>query len=466
MAFVFYDTETTGIEPAFDQILQFAAVKTDDDLNEVDRFNIRCRLLPHVVPSPGALLTNRVTPDMLVNPRFPSHYDAIKKIRAKLVDWSPATFVGYNSIQFDEDILRQAFFQTLHPLYLTNTNGNTRGDVLRMAHASHAYEPDCLVIPADEKGRQIFKLDKLAPVNGFLHNDAHEALADVLATIHLARCIRAKAPKVWEALNLTAKKSNVIQALNSEPMLALTERHNYRTSSWIVTSCGSNPKNSGQIAAFDLNHDPSKYRSMSLDEIVSVLNASPKVIRSIRANAQPILMPIGALPELKTTLKISLEEAKRRADEIRGDEAFQQRVGSALSMRYEGKEPSSHVEKKIYDGFPSPSDEDLMRRFHIVDAITRPSIIESISDNRLEEFAWRLLFFENEDVLPKQKLADLKRWRAERMLSDDEEVPWMTIPKAMRDIDKRLKDAAIDDAKILNEMKAFLLNLESRVGSN
>ena len=33
--YVFYDLETTGINPAFDQILQFAAVRTDLDFNEI-----------------------------------------------------------------------------------------------------------------------------------------------------------------------------------------------------------------------------------------------------------------------------------------------------------------------------------------------------------------------------------------------------------------------------------------------
>ena len=65
MPYVFYDTETTGIETDFDQILQFAAIRTDDNLTEVDRFSIRCRLLPHVVPSPGALRLTHVTPAML-----------------------------------------------------------------------------------------------------------------------------------------------------------------------------------------------------------------------------------------------------------------------------------------------------------------------------------------------------------------------------------------------------------------
>ena len=70
MAFIFYDTETTGISTSFDQILQFAAILTDDDLNELDRFEIRCRILPWVVPSPRALLTTGVTPDMLVDPSW------------------------------------------------------------------------------------------------------------------------------------------------------------------------------------------------------------------------------------------------------------------------------------------------------------------------------------------------------------------------------------------------------------
>ena len=38
MSFVFYDTETTGTNTTFDQILQFGAIKTDHDLNEIDRF--------------------------------------------------------------------------------------------------------------------------------------------------------------------------------------------------------------------------------------------------------------------------------------------------------------------------------------------------------------------------------------------------------------------------------------------
>ena len=36
--YVFYDLETTGMNPAFDQILQFAAVKTDLNFNQIEEY--------------------------------------------------------------------------------------------------------------------------------------------------------------------------------------------------------------------------------------------------------------------------------------------------------------------------------------------------------------------------------------------------------------------------------------------
>jgi exodeoxyribonuclease-1 len=90
MNVVFYDTETTGTDTTFDQILQFSAIWADNDLNELDRFKIRCRLLPHVVSAPGALLAMSVTPVMLTDPSLPTHYEAMLTIAPKLREWSPA----------------------------------------------------------------------------------------------------------------------------------------------------------------------------------------------------------------------------------------------------------------------------------------------------------------------------------------------------------------------------------------
>ena len=73
-SFVFYDTETTGTDTVFNRILQFAAILTDENMRELDRFEIRCRLLPHVVPAAGALIATRVSPLLLTDSALPTHY--------------------------------------------------------------------------------------------------------------------------------------------------------------------------------------------------------------------------------------------------------------------------------------------------------------------------------------------------------------------------------------------------------
>src|ERR1043166_4646806 len=120
MGLVFYDTETTGLDTRFDQILQFAAVHTDADLNPIDRFEIECQIQPHIVPSPAALVLNGTRASRLHDSCLPSHYEMVRRIEQKLRSWCPANFVGYNSISLDEHLLGRALFQTLHYPYLTN----------------------------------------------------------------------------------------------------------------------------------------------------------------------------------------------------------------------------------------------------------------------------------------------------------------------------------------------------------
>jgi len=38
----FYDLETTGSSPAYDQTLQFSAILTDSEFREIERVNLRC----------------------------------------------------------------------------------------------------------------------------------------------------------------------------------------------------------------------------------------------------------------------------------------------------------------------------------------------------------------------------------------------------------------------------------------
>ena len=456
MPYVFYDTETTGTETSFDQILQFAAIRTDDNLNELERFNIRCRLLPHIIPSPIALHVTHVTPSMLTDSALPSHYEMIRQIRDTLLEWSPATFIGFNSMSFDENLLRQGLFQTLHPPYLTNTNGNARADALRMAHAVSVYTPDAMVVQTNDRGRQVFTLDRLAHANGYNHDDAHEAMADVEATIYMVRLIRDRAPDVWKAMDRATTKNAVKDYVATESLFSLTESYFGRIYSWLVTPCGQNPKDAGELSVFDLFFDPDDYRFLSAENLVPVLNATPKVIRSLRANRQPIMMSADAAPNGTKALQIPPSELRRRVEVIRGDPDFQARVGQAQTLRFVDKEPPAHVEQRIYDGFPSAADEALMEQFHQADWSERSALAVQIKDLRLREFARRLMYFERPEVLPDEQSAELSTWMANRVLTEDESVPWMTVRKALRETDVLLRNARGEEAGLLSEVREFL----------
>lgn len=73
--YVFYDFETSGISPAFDQPLQFAAIITDESLKELAPVDIRCRIAPHVLPSPYAMDVTGVAPEQLLDTNLQNYFE-------------------------------------------------------------------------------------------------------------------------------------------------------------------------------------------------------------------------------------------------------------------------------------------------------------------------------------------------------------------------------------------------------
>jgi exodeoxyribonuclease-1 len=458
MTFVFYDAETTGIDTTFDQILQFGAIRTDENLNEIDRFEIRCMLLPHVVPAPTALKVTGIASENLTDPALPSHYDAMRQVHAKLSDWSPSVFVGYNSLSFDENLLRQAFYQTLQPIYLTNTGGNTRADMLRIAHAVAAYAPNAIAIPLGEAGQQVFKLDRLAPANGYDHENAHDAMGDVEATIHLAKLIRDRAPEVWGRMMQLSRKQDTEDILKEEEILCLTQYFGGRAHNRYVTECGANPTYGASRAVFDLNQDPEPYLDMTIEELVHEMNKSPAVIRAVRTNAQPILMPYTEAPGALREVPLPIEELGKRAHMITTNADFRRRVGEALANRYPAKDPSPHVEQQIYDGFASSGDQALMQRFHDVPWEDRLGVAMEMADLRMKRIAQRLIYFERPEVLPEKTRAALGHEIQERLNAHDDVLPWRTVADAQQELAKLQSED--DDGSLVE----FVSDLEEFLG--
>lgn len=456
MSFVFYDTETTGTDTSFDQILQFAAIRTDADLNELERFEIRCQLLPYIVPSPSAMRVTGVEAARLIDPSLPTHYEMIRTIREKLLSWSPAMFLGYNSLKFDEHLFRQALYKTLHPPYLTNSSGNSRSDILTMVQAASLFVPDALIIPTGDMGKPIFKLDKVAPANGFNHEHAHDALADVEATIFLCRLLVDRAPELWSTFMRFSQKAAVSGYVIDERIFCLADFYFGSPYAWLVTHLGSNTENSSEFYVYDLAVPPDSLAGLSDGQLADRLLQLPKPIRRLKSNTSPILMPMEDAPAIAKATTLGSDELERRVVFLETTPGLRERLIAVFQSTRQEKQPSPHVEAQLYDGFFSQADLKLCEAFHAVPWPERIAIVDKLEDSRLKHMGLRLIYCEQPHLFPEQAYRNYNLALARRILGADATSPWLSVPKARQEIEGFLSNCAAEDAIFLQEHLAYL----------
>jgi exodeoxyribonuclease-1 len=458
MAFVFWDAETTGLSTDFDQILQFAAIRTDDNLNSADRLELRCRLHPHVVPGPGALRVTRMMIDRLTDPSLPCHYEMIRQIRAKLLTWAPAVFIGYNSLRYDEELLRKALFRTLHSPYLTNTEGNSRADALTLVQGASVFAPECLQVPIGHDGKPTFKLDKLAPLNGHDHADAHDAMGDVLATLHLARCVRDRAPEVWSRFLRFATKSSAAAFLEEEEAVVVTEFYGKKPYQYVVSAFDTDPGNPAAVLALDLKNDLDWVASLTPSQLETWVSRSPKPVRRIKTNAAPTLTAADEVPA-EMLAPLDLETISARAARLRGDEALRGRLVAAVASAAREYEDSPHVEEQLYSGgFAPTSDQALMERFHEADWPERVVLVEQLEDARLRYHGRRLIHELCPELLLPEHRREIEDLMWERLLTEGApKGKWTSLPGALAETDMLLAGCETDEEAVLTGLREHLV---------
>ena len=448
MTVIFYDVETTGLNSAFDQIVQFAAIVTNDNFGVLDEVNLRCRLKPHVIASPGAMRVTGIGPKAIRAAPL-SCYEMTGQIRAFIERHSPAILVGFNSISFDESMLRQMFFQGLHPTYLTNTNGNSRLDILRLAHAVASHHPDAITVPLNDNGKPSFKLGHLIAANGLSLDNAHDALADTRATLALAAFLKERAPQVWDNLFACRSRHTVEALLREHPLFLYTDRA-FKNPTILAGIITSHPKNPAAVAVFDLAYDPEIYLASDQEGLQRILKASPRPIRVMRTNNLPIITPYRS-----QAVGVDPSVAQERHSRLMAHPTFAQTVADAMAAQGEEFEAPVHIEQSIYGGFPNRADSNLMEAFHKTPWHGRYEIAQRFSDARYEEFAERIIYAESPDHLPQERHAALKGWHRERHIAEDD-VPWLTIKKAQDELAAIKDQLAADEAALVAEIEEYL----------
>ena len=400
-SFLWYDLETFGRDPRRTRIAQFAAIRTDHELNPLgEPISLFCQPADDLLPSPGATMITGITPQ-----RALAEGQREAEFMARLHEEfsQPGTCaVGYNSIRFDDEFVRFGLYRNFFDPYEREwRNGNSRWDLLDVLRLAEALRPEGLEWPKREDGAPSFRLEHLAEANGVREGEAHEALSDVRALIGLARKFKAAQPRLWDyafALRDKRKAGALLDVANMTPLLHISSRYPAsRHCAALVAPIARHPRIESRVIVANLDEDPAAWLDLAPEDIaerVFVRQADlPEgerriPLKEVQSNKCPVLLPLEHLREADfQRLGIDRAACLAHADTLRAAPGLAERVRRAFAVEA-AREPSD-ADAALYDGFPSDADKRLFARVRSAPLAEMASFGPRFDDPRYAELLRR-----------------------------------------------------------------------------
>lgn len=425
--FLWHDYETFGANTRRDRPAQFAAVRTDAELNEIgEPLMIYCRPANDYLPDPQPCLITGITPQLCLEKGLPEREFAAR-IEAELA--LPGTIgVGYNTIRFDDEITRFMFWRNLMDPYAREwQNQCGRWDLLDVVRLTYALRPEGIEWP-EVDGKPSFRLEHLSKANGLAHEAAHDALSDVRATIALARLIRSHNPRLFDFALSLHKKDRVAAELRL-PTSAQEARPFLHVSGMFPAERGclavmwplaSHPTNKNELLAWDLAQDPSELARLSADEIRTRLftraadlpeGVTRLPLKSVHLNKSP--MVVGNLntltPAMAQRWGIDLPQAALHAAAAR---ALPDLTAVWAQVFQRPAEGPLDVDQDLYGGFVGNEDRRRLNRLRALPGEELAHERLGFDDARLAELVWRYRARNFPHTLSPE---EQERWEAHRV---------------------------------------------------
>lgn len=355
-----YDLETSGLSAHHDQILQFAGVGLDPELNIIpgDDMVLDVMLRPDVIPSPWAFSVTGISISHLLQNGI-SEFEAAGHIRNWFMRQEGTNITGYNTQRFDDEVIRNTFYRNMIDPYQHEWDkGNTRSDILRLITMVFALRPEIMRWPLKD-GRYSMKLGEMCRENDIRLDHAHDARFDVMATIELMRLVRKANPRLWDHFLQLGDKHAMQNLVNQRKPLVMVDpffsREQGHLSIVLPVIYDINVKT--KMHAVDLREDPTELLSLEPSEIrrrmftkVSELGEGEGIssIRSITTNKQPMVCELSVLrgrDDLSRRAGIDLETCLKHAAMIDADKGFRERLQQAFISEFD---PPEDVYEGIY----------------------------------------------------------------------------------------------------------------------
>jgi exodeoxyribonuclease I len=425
--FLWHDYETFGTQVRRDRPAQFAAIRTDAELNEIgEPIMLYCRPANDFLPDPQSCLITGITPQLCLE-RGLLEYQFAAQIEQALS--LPGTIgVGYNTIRFDDEITRFMFWRNLIDPYAREwQNECGRWDLLDVVRTAYALRPQGIEWPVKPEGGASFKLTDLTAANGLAHESAHDALSDVRATIALARLIKQAQPRLFDFCLGLRKKDKVAAELGlpTTPMYAKPFLHisgmfpAERGCLALMWPLAMHPVNKNELIAWDLAHDPRPLALMNADEIrLRMFTRSDDLpdgvtrlpVKTIHLNKSP--MVVGNLktltPEMAQRWGLQIEAQLQHAVLAQGLPDM-----SAIwpEVFKRPKEGPVDVDEDLYGGFVGNADRRRLNELRVASPQQLAKARQAFDDARLAELVFRYRARNFPDSLTPEESA---RWEAHR----------------------------------------------------
>lgn len=466
---VWYDYETFGANPAWDRPAQFAAIRTDEDLNEIEPpVEIFCKPADDYLPHPEALLITGITPQDCLKKGVPET-EFIARINAMFSQPGTCT-AGYNSIRFDDEFTRYTLYRNFYDPYTREwQGGNSRWDLLDIVRCAYALRPDGINWPKHEDGRVSFKLEHLTAANGLDHGKAHDAVSDVRATIALARLIRDKQPKLFKYLYNNRSKqalAAMVDVTNHKPLMHVSGMFPVEQGCMaVVVPLCWHPTNKNSFIAFDLNQDPAPLFALSAEEIQQrVFTRTADLpegverlpLKEIHINKSPVLAPAKTLtPDQAERWAISGERLRQHLAMFRDGGSLTLKLQQVFGDR--GFVAAKDVDGRLYDGFFSSADKQAMNDLHQLSDWDLADWPAPFRDERCEEMLFRYRARNYPDTLNEDERERWEQHRVNRLMAVPPATPALTFAQFAPLLEQAAMRVADDPIKLqwIHELQMY-----------
>ncbi|WP_067862359.1 exodeoxyribonuclease I [Neptuniibacter marinus] len=402
LTFFWHDYETFGVDPKRDWPVQFAGIRTDENLNIIEEpVMFYCKPSEDQLPHPEACLVTGITPQKAMEEGV-CEADFFSQIMEQL--GRPGTCgVGYNSIRFDDEVTRYGLYRNFYDPYAREwQNGCSRWDIIDMLRLTRSLRPEGINWPVYDDGSQSLRLEDLTKANNIDHGHAHDALSDVYATIAMAKLVREKQPKLFDYLQKNRSKQAIqaqLDPISHKPVLHISSRYPVQHgNAAIVAPLATHPVNKNGVLVWDLRYNPEPLMSLPVEEIRRLLYTKhtdlnendPKIaLKQVHVNKCPIIAPAGMLnKEEAAKLEIDGDTCRTHLQMLRNFTGLSSKIADIYSES--PFEAESDPDMMLYSGgFFSPTDRKLMDQVRMASPSELAEIDLPFQDGRLEEMLLR-----------------------------------------------------------------------------